>query len=303
MLVLSTPNRIEEATAMSTTTPRDTRVSNGQTQSMLGKDISLKPVKARPLADGLQLSITTDSVVATATVTPGGPMKKILIAWGDGQTSALNSRPGIPAPVGAFGEQDNPLPAGTYQLSHAYAEPEDKRPFEHYALVQVQDWGGGEEINLVKVVLTPRYRVTNYRTSVRLTGPCDGPGESTSEFDISLFVDGTKTREWHWEPSNNFFGESQFFRLEDSQVSRELTVDDGYVPVSFHFTETDPAADETGVFQPYLQATLQSESVSRKVQASDGFFGNCELIARFDREVSLIVPLPDNGQQAVFAQA
>jgi hypothetical protein len=233
-------------------------------------------------------------------------MKNILIAWGDGETSSLTSRPGIPAPP-AFGEQDDPLPAGTYQLTHAYAEPEDRMPFEYYVLLRVQDWSGGEEINFVRIVLTPRYRITNYQTRVRLTGPCDPHWESTSEFDITQVVDGTKRRQWHWEPSNNFFSEAGFFLLENSHIFRELTLADGYVAVTFIFTETDPpwGSDTVLRFGANLSAVSSSESVSANVVEWGGgdLFGTCDLIARYDREVSLIVPLPENGQQVVFASS
>lgn len=263
----------------------------------------LEPVGPRLLANALQLSITTDSVVATATVTPSGAMKNLFIAWGDGATSSLSSRPGIPTPP-VFGEQDNPLPAGTYRLSHAYAEPEDRRTFEYYILVRARDWDGGEELNFVKVALTPRYRVINYRTRVWLTGPCDSAFESTSEFDISQVVDGHERHRWHWEPSNNFFSESQAFVLEDSQLSRELTMDDPGVDVHFVFTETDPIQDDVLTFYAPLSAFQQTETVRTQVGDTGGIiFGSCGFIATYDREVSLIVPLPSSGQEVVFENA
>ena len=273
-----------------------------------GTDIVIEPdIKVRPLADELQFSITTDSVVATVTVTPRGSVRKILIAWGDGETSSLYSRPGLPpseATVVDFDEEDDPLPAGTYRLSHAYPEPEDRMPTEYYAVLHVFDWSGGEQISIARVEITPRYKCTNYRTRVRLTGPCDPPTESTSEFDITLFLDGNDVHHWHWEPSNNFFGESQFFLLEDSQVSRELTVADGRFEVSFVFTETDLLLDNVLRLQADLSALNESETVSRNVYEAGGgeslFGGECDLIARYDREVSLIVPLPDSGHQVVY---
>jgi hypothetical protein len=266
-------------------------------------EISLEPVEVRPLASELRFSITTDSVVATATVTPAGPMRKILIAWGDGETSALYSRPGLPtSPAEVLTQEDDPLPAGTYQLSHAYPEPDDRMPAVYYAVLRVHDWDGGEELNIARVEITPRYRCTNWRTRVRLTGPCDFQGESTNEFKITQSVDGIGVHDWDWEPSNNVFGESQSFLLEDSQISRDLTVADGYVAVDFVFRETDLGADDLLYFSAPLSATLDSESVSaRVIQDPNALFGTCDLIVRFDREVTLIVPLPDSGHEVVFA--
>ena len=262
----------------------------------------LSPVKARALNHQFQLSITTDSVVATATIVPSGSMRRIDVAWGDGATSSLSSRPGVP-PQPNFGEQDNPLPAGTYQLTHAYAEPEDRQPFNQSVLVRVQDWSGGDELNFVTVTLAPRYRVINYRTRVRLTGPCDPSWNSTSQFDISQVVDGQQRRQWHWEPSNNFFSESQYFVLDDSQVSAELTTEDPGVGVMFVFTESDDwsSDDVLRVYAP-LDAFQETETVSSPVGNQGGLFGgSCGLIATYDREVSLIVPLPETGQDVVFA--
>ena len=265
-----------------------------------GGEVSLEPKATRPLAGELQFSVTSDSVVATATVTPSGPMRKILIAWGDGETSVLNSRPGLPtSPAEVVGDGDNQLPAGTYQLTHAYPETEDRMPVEYWVLLHVRDRDGGDEIDLAKVEITPRYRCTNYRTRVRLTGPCDPSTERTSEFEISMHIDGSEVHNWHWEPLN--VAGSVFFVLEDSQISRELTVADGVLDVSFWFKETDLVQDDHLRFAPGLSATFESERVSENVVEVDGLFGRCDLIARFDREVSLIVPMPDSGHEVVFA--
>jgi hypothetical protein len=259
--------------------------------------VSVKPVtKVQPLAGEVDFTISTDSVVATALVTPNASMRRIVMDWGDGSTDTLTSRPGV-RPPDALDQDHDPLPAGTYRLTHVYDAPDDRLPFEHYVLLRVQDWAGGDDIRIANVECTPRYRVTNYRTSVLLPGPCD-LGGATNEFDIILFVDGTQRRRWHWEPSNNIFTLGPGYRLEGSQVSRELTVSDGYIGVSFVFTETDFGPDDHLRFDPALRATDDSEHVERRVKQVNG---NCELIARYDREVSLMVPLPSTGGGPVFA--
>jgi hypothetical protein len=274
-----------------------------RTPVMFGEEILLEPETKHPLAGELQFRITTDSVVATATVTPSEPMRKIFIAWGDGETSSINRRPGIPTSAATVvGDGDGQLPAGTYQLTHRYPEPEDRMPVEYFVILRVSDEDGGEEIDIARIEIIPRYRVTNYRTRVRLTNPADLTG-ATAEFDIRQTVDGVKQQDWHWEPSNNFFGESQYFVLEGSQVSRELTVADPAVYVSFFFTETDPGPDTHGTYTIPLRATDDSDRVSLEVEGRGGVLGfaTFQLIATYDREVSLIAPLPDSGHQVVFA--
>jgi hypothetical protein len=271
-----------------------------RTPTMLGDEISLEPVTRHPLAGELQFSITTDSVVATATVTPSEPMRKIFIAWGDGETSTLNWRPGIPtSPATVVGDGNGDLPAGTYRLIHRYPEPEDRMPVEYFAILRVNDQDGGEEVDIARVVITPRYRVTNYQTRVRLTNPCDlGGGEC--EFYIDQYFDDVWINHWHWEPSNNFFGDSQYFVLENSQVSRELTVTDTPVYVVFNLTEVDPGPDTHGRFITSLSAIGDSQRVSAEVGGQSALFGTFDIIATYDREISLIAPMPDSGQEEVF---
>jgi hypothetical protein len=234
----------------------------------------------------VNFSIATDSVVAIATVITDDTMRRIVIDWGDGETDTLNYRPGVPInPV--FGE-DDPLPPGTYQFSHAYDVSEDRKPFDHFVLLRVDDRNGGVDFRIIKITLIPRYRVTNYRTTVRLLGPCDGPFESTSEFDITQLVDGEIVNQWHWEPSNNFFAEAARFRLEGSIVTRELTVEDGAIGVYLDFVERDPLSDDDfSAASQHLSATYESERVERTLGS-----GDCRILVRYDREVSLIARLP-----------
>jgi hypothetical protein len=252
-------------------------------------EIPIKPEPERyPVANIADFLITTDSVVAIATVVTDNTMRRIVIDWGDGETDTLNYRPGRDIPT-VF-DEDDPLPPGTYKFRHAYEVSEDGRPFEYFVLLRVDDRDGGVDFRIIKVTLTPRYKVTNYRTTVRLLSRCDPIGESTSEFDIDQIVDGAIVNRWHWEPSNSFFGESQRFRLEGSGVARELTVADGFVDVRLVLTETDLFFDEHLVVNESISATQESERIERTVSS-----GGCKVLVRYDREVQLIVPLPSGG--------
>lgn len=254
-------------------------------QRLGGLEVSLDPVATNTIhANIVDFSVTTDSVVATATVVTDDTMRRIFVDWGDGNTDVLNIRPDLPT----FNQHD--LPAGTYQLSHAYEEPEDRNPFDALVLVRVEDNSGGVDFRVRDITLTPRYRVTNYRTSVRLLSRCDSFFESSNEFVITQLVDGEPVKQWEWEPSNNFFGESQFFRLESSGISRELTLADGFVSVRLEFVEKDPFFDDHLTLSQAMRADQESELIERTIST-----GGCQVLARYDREVSLIVPLPSTG--------
>jgi hypothetical protein len=87
------------------------------------------------------------------------------------------------------------------------------------------------------------------------------------------------------------------FVLEGSIVSRELTVADGSFPVRLEIVEDDPIYDETfdTIYQD-LSATLDSGKVEVTADANDV---SCQIRYRYDREVTLIVPMPSYGQEVV----
>jgi len=251
--------------------------------------VVLKPQPARPKAALIaQCSIATNSVVATATVQTTGTMRRIVVNWGDGTIDTLRNRPGLDVVIGQ--EQ---LPPGTYKLSHAYQEPQDKKPFDHIVVIRVEDAAGGVDVCVEQITLTPRYRVTQYRTRLYLESQCDSPFEQTSEFDIRLTVDQQHVATWRWETSQNIFPHDVIV-LDGSIVSRELTAADPPVRINLSLTETDPAWNDHISASMSLSANDVSESVSRVVEG-DG----CEVRYAHDKEVTLIVPLPPYGQMVV----
>lgn len=261
-------------------------------------------VEPRPLppkaANISECTFTTDSVVATAIVRTDRTMRRVVVQWGDGTINTLRNRPGVET---AFGQPPQ-LPSGTYKLTHAYTAPEDRKPFEHFVLIRVEDEAGGIDFCIRKITLTPRYRVTNYRMILSLGTKCDSWFESSSEFDLTLYVDGEIVRTWRWEPaeSSSVTGtvllDAVPFMLDGSMVSRELTVADGYVPVHLELVERDPLIDEV---LPDIRPSLSALDVSGTVQgAVKEPASGCTVNFRYDREVSLIVPLPSFGQAVVF---
>ena len=74
---------------------------NGRSEELLASadDFILKPLKSEyiPLRGSIDFSVTTDSVVATATVRAGIGLKRITLNWGDGDFDTLTTRPGSAA--------------------------------------------------------------------------------------------------------------------------------------------------------------------------------------------------------------
>jgi len=250
----------------------------------------------------VDVSISTDSVVATVTIVTDEPPRRIEIDWGDGDEDVVNHRPGFLVPDAAD-FVDEPLPEGTYRLHHAYDAPDDGQPFERTLLLRVDDVDGGVDFDIRPITLTPRYRITHYPMTVRLGGPCDLAVESTSELDIQQVVGGDLVNEWHWEPSNNFFGESQRFRLEGSGLRREFEVPQELGDVSsesvyFEVTETDPVWDDKGTIGAHLSLDHRGyegyfgDRIEGEVQLSDPVGGGCKVIYSYDEEMELLVPLP-----------
>ena len=249
----------------------------------------IKPQPARPkVALITQCSIATNSVVATATVQTDGTMRRIVVTWGDGTINTLRNRPGLDVVVG-----HEPLPPGTYKLSHAYQEPPDKKPFTHVVIIRVEDATGAVDFCVNQITLTPRYRVTQYRTRLNLESQCDSIFETTSEFDIRLTVDQQLVASWRWEPGQSITP-SEVIVLDGSIVSRELTAADPPVQIHLSLTETDPIWDDHLSAFMTLSANDVSESISR-VTEGDG----CKVRYSYDKEVTLLVPLPSYGQVVV----
>jgi hypothetical protein len=226
-------------------------------------------------------------------------MRRIVVQWGDGAVSTLRYRPGVEAVVG----QESQLPPGTYRLNHAYVAPEHRGPFDRFVLVRAEDASGAVDFAVRKITLTPRYRVTNYRTTISLASKCDSIFESRSEFDITQYVGQDAVNAWRWEPPESsitgtvVLGEFPFL-LEGSIVSRDLTVADGMVPVRLELIERDPFVDDP---VPSIVQNLSASQVSAHVEGTaESDSSGCAVNYRYDREVTLVVPLPSYGQTVVF---
>jgi len=163
---------------------------------------------------------------------------------------------------------------------------------------------GGLDMGMATITLTPRYRVTNDRITISLASGCDSIFESENEFRIVLTVADPSTRiinEWRWNPiqiggTSGAIGSLEIpFVLEGSIVSRELTVADGPFQVLLNVLEEDPFSDD---FLGSLDLSLSATQDSGTVEGELGE-GSCKVKYRYDKEVTLVVPLPSFGQTVV----
>lgn len=269
---------------------------------LFGTITVLKPRKLSNLFS--ELDITTDSVVAKVRIVTEKSTRRIYVDWGDLESDTLTILPGVNTNLSETGGPD-PLPDGTYEIFHAYQEPENRQSFERHVTVRIEDNSGSIDQRSKTITLTPKYRMTVYRASVRLLSGCDFGG-STSEFEITQHIQGEEVRRWEWKPSNNFFSESQFFLLPESQFSRIYELGGEIIYYSYDFREKDGFlnADDKGRHRGSLGMHTETGEIESDVAIADPNFGTgCKARIRYDVEVILLRPLPSVGGLATYAKA
>lgn len=266
---------------------------------------TIKVLKPRKLSNLFsEVDITTDSVVAKLNIITNKATRRIYVDWGDLESDTLTILPGVNTNLSITPGESDPLPDGTYEIFHAYQEPENRQSFERHVTVRIEDNSGNIDQRSKTITLIPKYRMTVYRASVRLLNACDFGG-STSEFEITQHIQGEEVGRWEWKPSNNFFSESQFFLLPESQFSRVYESGGEIIYYSYDFREKDGFlnADDKGRHSGSLGFQTESGQVESDVIVTDPVFGGCKARIRYDIGVNLIRPLPSIGGLATFAKA
>lgn len=223
--------------------------------------------------------VTTDSVVATATVITDTASSRIIISWGDGDADVLRLPPGS---LNLGQAITNPLPKGTYQFTHVYAESEDRMPFEETVELFSDD---SADTRLDVITLTPRYLVNHFVASMYVTGDDGFTGGRFHEFTIVQSINGQDVMQWKKRPSAGFSGIR--YQLPRSQVAREMTMADRPFPVTFHFTEYDLIWDDHYTVGASLHPSRETDGW---IDTSTGGVG-----LRYYRQVRLIRTRPDGG--------
>lgn len=259
----------------------------------------IKPYPPKNIAHSVSsFEITTDSIVAKATVVTDTATKRISIDWGDGQNDTIYLVPGRPFNIERFTAAVSPplvrLPEGTYEIFHAYDEPEDRRTFVKTVFLNVADEDGGNDIRLKEITLTPRYRIVHYQTRFQIPDGCDF-GFEIQNFKIVMSLGGTPIHEYAFDIPDNPAGSVKWHLLEGSQFYRELSDNlptDGSAIVHFDFTDEDSILDDHGTHSTTLNYTMVTGPVESQFELSDFWGVSCRVKIRYDREVTLISNIP-----------
>jgi hypothetical protein len=237
---------------------------------------------ASSTAAGLSLTVTTDSVVATAVVHYTGAAPDVTVAWGDGALSRTSpptaSIPGRPIPT-----------QGQVVFQHAYVPLAAPSFREH---IGVLDTISHREVVAQDVVIVPRYRVTQHTLEFSPLNNCDSFAELYTEWLIRRLGGGLPFKTWEFSRRYdvNF---PNFQPLPGSEVSVETTI--GAAPkIPYDGIEQDPIDDETFNQQFVdLQPALGSRSVTLTYSERNGF--DCRFVLRTSIDVTLLTPGYNGG--------
>jgi hypothetical protein len=226
------------------------------------------------------LAVTTDSVVATATVRYNGSPGVVAVQWGDGTSSSRNPNDPIDSPR----PNPNPDPPGAVVFKHAYAAPSDGAAFARNITAQI----GAESQNSAEII-TPRYRVTQYAAQFSALHECDSSVELYTEWRITRRILAHPDKTWEFDRFNN---EIPPEALPDSIVSFDLIAPNRKL-VEYQVTEVDPLFDnlgQTGVID------LDPRLGSRRVVLDYHDWDACQAHIEADIDVRLLTPgLGGNG--------
>jgi hypothetical protein len=242
-----------------------------------GEDPIEQPTPPRPTPPPRQIedfSVSTDSVVATATLRYNGDPSAATVLWGDG-TSTSRCPAGQEGPIHS-GCMPDPLdsgdPAGTIVLKHRYTAPANGAPFTVAITAKL-----GAESQTVAIGLTPRYKVTVSDIEFSPLNHCDTEFEDGTEWEVSRAVydnNGTvivvPSREWNFDRVTYRVGDPSlpvFKVLPDSGFSVELKASD-HPELVLRATELDPVIDDELVRQHLdINPLYGSRSIEQQTSA------------------------------------
>jgi len=235
------------------------------------------------------LTVTTDSVVATATVHHNGTPALVTIDWGDGTVVSRNPADATDSP---FPDPWTPSdPAGTSVFEHAYVAPADGARFTATVTARI-----GAESQASEVFVTPRYRVAQGTVSLSVIDACDSSFDTRTEWQVYRDGNAAAHRTWEFEESNNGFPPHA---IPDSAFHVDVTAEEGRArSVGYFVTETDPfpLIDEF-VGAPTL--SLDPRLGSRSLQlVMDEYSSDCRGEIITDVDVRLLTPGLSGGPVA-----
>jgi hypothetical protein len=240
------------------------------------------PSSPGPTGPDLSLFVSTNSVVATATLSYSGAPPAVILDWGDGTSSRPSpptaSLPGQPVPG-----------AGRVVFQHAY-EANGGAVSKRVSLLSTLT---GRELLARTIVILPRYRVTQQAIEFSPLNHCDSVFEDTTEWEV--FTDGgvPPYKDWRFDRHTADRGGvgvplPDFGVLPDSAVSVETTA--GHAPrLGYSGWEEDPVRNDFFDFQ-YINFEPLLGSRSLTLTYQEKFGGDCRFQIRTSMVVELLKP-------------
>ena len=232
-------------------------------------------------------TVTTDSVIGTATVRFGEPGSLVTVRWGDGTRSIYDPSSPILTNSGPV------ITSDTVVFKHEYPAG----PQATYIATVTVEKGTRSDLESRQVVVTPRYLVTQFQAFFSPTH-CDSAVEEWTEWSISQKLNGSTIRNWRFDVKTNSFpgasvgdGFADFRALDGSLFGREMTMADAPLTMAYSVTEIDPVFDDdAGTKSAQLHPSIAPTNVLLEYSGDD-----CRARIRFDTDVRLLRPGANQG--------
>lgn len=271
--------------------------------------LALDPIKqSTPIPRIIDFFVTTDSIIACATIVVDAPTRLIRIDWGDGQADTLRLKPGMMV-VDQLSLGDNPLEPGTYQFEHEYSMPDVVEPFPRLVIARVDEFDGNVDFRQQWVNVAPKYKVNHYASRVILNDNLEPFWESVTELRIRMKVGGDTLINWANDVS---FLPATGFKLNGSQLEHIFDLGDedantNAPRIHYHVWDVDATDDDDYYFNTSMvpQAGALSADVSEEILLQPSGYSGAGIqtvLVKFWKEVRLLKPRK-NQSNAVFAPA
>jgi hypothetical protein len=236
------------------------------------------------------LTVTSDSVVATATVRYSGRPSLVTVQWGDGSSTSRNPADATDSP---FPDPWTPSdPPGVSVFTHTYAAPSDGAAFPVAVTARI-----GTESQTTAATITPRYRVTQGIVHLSIIDACDTSFEDTTDWYVERYANGLAFTYWKFEQDNDGF--PPYALPADSAVTVERTAQQGRDPalryIGYTVKEYDFfVEDYVGAASFSVDPALGSRTVTKPLTQDEGCRGELST----DIEVTLLTPGTGSGPVA-----
>ncbi len=194
----------------------------------------------------VSLSVTFDSVVATAIVVIDDNQKSFTMDWGDGESKSVNLN------TATLAGSNNAIGPNTYRFQHIYKQPFQGSYLIHAVGTDAQGYKASDAISYTDI--NPRYQLSFYSIILKFPDHLDSIFEENSEVKAKFIVkQGEQTLiDKTWEKNvrtggsriaieNEPGGRAIFasWRIEESIFSREVLYFDDPINIELKLSETD----------------------------------------------------------------